>query len=351
MRRQTCRNACLMNNGGYMRKCFIMILGILTLAGYAKADVNQPGTITPPPYTAIETKSPARTDGSMTGQHGSLQVPSAFIQPGVAGVALYNAYTYQQAMLGTGDTLKNDTLYGVFSYAPVRYLDVSIGSLYSSSRIRSSQTLNYSGDLRIGIKTGYKILPQLSVGGIGEILTYSKAGSAGYAGYNGNATSYTLSLLASYDMLDSSLSFPLIANLRLGYLWDNTLNLISSNDNNFIPPVGKYAMGIRGDNRTLLACSLLFPLPHYYIEPMLEFTSQFANRYSSYAANDPSFANVSFYQNPLYLTPGIIFYTPVTGLRIAVAAELSLSEKLNQTSGSVFITPQTVWIAGVSYSI
>ncbi|MCL5879004.1 MAG: hypothetical protein M1428_04315 [Deltaproteobacteria bacterium] len=334
-----------------MRKCFIMILGILALSGYARADARQTTTIVPPPYTAIETNRHTCTDVSMTGPDGSLHVPSAFVQPGAAGVALYNAYTYQTSMLGTGDTLKNDTLYGVISYAPVRYLDVSIGSLYSSSKVNASQTLNYSGDLRIGIKTGYNILPQLSVGGIGEILTYSKAGSAGYAGYNGNATSYTLSLLASYDMLDSSLSFPLIANLRLGYLWDNTLKLISSSDNIFIPPAGKYAMGIRGDNRTLLACSLLFPLPRYYIEPMLEFTSEFANQYSSYAVNDPSFANVSFSQNPLYLTPGIIFYTPVNGLRITVAAELSLSKKLDQTSGSVFVTPQTVWIAGISYRI
>ena len=326
-----------------------MILGILALAGYARADARQTTTIVPPPYTAIETNNHTCTDVSMTEQYGSLQVPSAIIKPGVAGVALYNAFTYQKAMLGTGNTFKNDTLYGVLSYAPVRSLDVSIGSLYSSSRINSSQALNYSGDLRIGIKTGYEILPQFSVGGIGEILTYSKAGSTGYAGYNGNATSYSLSLLASYDMLGSSLSFPLIANLRLGYLWDNTLKLISSIDNNFIPPIGKYAMGIRGDNRTFLACSVLFPLPRYFIEPMLEFTSQFTDRYASYAANDPSYANVSFNQNPLYLTPGIIFYTPVRGLRITVAAELSLSKKLDQTSGSVFITPQTVWIAGVSY--
>jgi hypothetical protein len=152
-------------------------------------------------------------------------------------------------------------------------------------------------------------------------------------------------------MLDSELSFPMIANFRIGYLWDNTRKLLLSTDNIFIPPVGKYAMGIRGDNLTLLAFSLLFPLPQYYIEPMLEFTSQFADTYSSYAATDPSFSSVSFNQNPLYLTPGILFYTPIKGLRVAVAAELSLSQKINQAAGSVFVTPQTVWIAGLSYSL
>ncbi len=334
-----------------MKRYFIVVLGILTLAGSAKADTDQPGIIIPPPSAVLETKPRTYPAVSITGQNGSINVPSALIEKCVANVAIYNAYAYQNNMLGVGNKLKNDMVYGAFSYAPVQYLEVSIGSIDSSSNINSSQSLRYSGDLRIGIKAGDEILPHFSIAGLGEILTYSKTGSTGYAGYNGDATSYTLSLLASYDMLDSELSFPMIVNLRIGYLWDNTRKLLLSTDNNFIPPVGKYAMGIRGDNLTLLAFSLLFPLPNYYIEPMLEFTSQFADTYSSYTATDPSFSNVSFTQNPLYFTPGILFYTPLNGLRVAVAAELSLSKKINQATGSAFVTPQTVWIAGLSYSL
>ncbi len=337
-----------------MRVLLISILSLSLFATFAGADMNQLSVITPPPYVEIKTQSRKYSAVSVTGQNGSINVPSAFIEQGRASIAVYNFYTLQNNILGVGNKLRNDTIYGAFSYAPLRYLEVSIGSIDSSSHINSpsySQSIRYSGDLRIGIKGGYKLLPNLSIAGLGEILTYSKAESTGYAGYNSDATSYTLSLLMSYDMLDSDLSFPMIANLRIGYLWDNTQKLISSNDNNFIPPLGKYAMGIRGDNLTILAFSILFPLPKYYIEPMLEFTSQFADKYGSYAATDSSYASISFNQNPMYITPGIIFYTPVQGLRIAVASELTLSKKLNQASGSVFITPQTVWIVGLSYSI
>ncbi len=337
-----------------MKICLISILSISMFSTFARADMNQSPVIAPPPYVEIEAKSHKYSAVSITGQNGSIHVPSAFIEKGRASIAVYNSYTLQDNILGVGNRFRNDTVYGAFSYAPLQYLEVSIGSIDSSSNIKSPaypQSISYSGDLRIGIKGGYELIPHLSIAGLGEILTYSKAGSTGYAGYDGNAVSYTLSLLMSYDMLDSGPSFPMIANLRIGYLWDNTQKLISSSDNNFILPLGKYAMGIRGDNLTLLAFSLLFPLPKYYIEPMLEFTSQFADGYGSYAATDSSYASISFNQNPMYLTPGIIFYTPIHGLRIAVASELSLSKKLNQATGSVFITPQTVWIVGLSYSI
>ena len=96
------------------------------------------------------------------------------------------------------------------------------------------------------------------------------------------------------------------------------------------------------------ACS---SLQRYSIEPMLEFTAQFAGAYSSYAVNDSAYSSVSFDQNPVSLTPGIIFYTPVHGLRVALAASLSLARSLNQAAGPAPVTPQTVWIAGLSYSL
>ncbi len=265
-------------------------------------------------------------------------------------MALYDAYSSQNDFLGVGDTIENNTVYAALSYAPFRYLEVSIGSLDSTSLVDASQVVDYSGDLRIGIKGSYEAIPGLAVGGLAEILVYSKTDSIGY---NGSATSYTLSLLASYDLRQSKLSFPCVAHFRIGYLWDNTRELLSSNDNSLLSPVGKYAMGIRGDNLTLLALSVLFPLPKYYLEPMLEFTSQFSGAYGSYASTDPSYSDVSFNENPVYLTPGIVFYTPVKGLRVTAAVELALSHRLlsQSTGGSVYITPQALWVGGISYTI
>ncbi|MGB9736325.1 MAG: hypothetical protein ACPL1H_08870 [bacterium] len=334
-----------------MKRCFVIVVLILAINMHAKADTTQKQIINLPSYAQTQPKTHTFSSISITGQNGSINVPSAFIKQYVGGVAIYNAYTYQSNMLTNGDSLNNDTVYGAFSFAPLKYLELSISTSNSTSRINSQQTLKYYGDLRFGIKAGYSIMPQLGIAVLGEILTYSKAGNSDYAGYNADATGYTLSFLASYDMLDSSLSFPMIANLRVGYLWDNTQKLITSNENNFIPPIGKYAMGIRGDNLTLLGVSLLFPFPAYYIEPMLEFTSQFANTYSSYASTDTMFTHVSFNQNPVYLTPGIIFYTPVDGLRIAVGVQLSTSRKLNLSTGPAYSSPQTVWVTGISYSI
>jgi len=281
---------------GYMEVMFFIIM----LVGSANADTTSSQIISIPAYEGEKVSTKIYPAVSITGQHGSINVPSAFIQKGIASIGIYNTYTYQDNMLGTGNKFKNDTVFGAFSYAPFHYLEVSIGSIESLSSINSSQSIRYSGDLRIGIKVGQKILPCLGIAGLGEILTYSKSGSSGYAGYNGDATSYTLSLLMSYNMFDSALSFPMITNLRVGYFWDNSEKLISSNENNFMPPIGKYAMGIRGDNLTLLALSILFPLPEYYIEPMLEFTSQFSNKYSSYDITEPSYNNISFNQNPVY---------------------------------------------------
>ncbi len=310
-----------------MKTCFTAFISLLLFSGVAYAEV------------------------SFTGQSGSINVPTAFIKKGGANIALYNTYSSQKNMLGAGSKLENDTVYGAISYAPLEYLEVSLGSTNSSSDV-NSQNLHYSGDLRIGIKGSREFMPHLSIGALAEALLYSKVTNSGNsAGYNGHATGYTLSLLASYDMSNSGLSFPMIANLRIGYLWDNTQHLIPSNDNNLLPPVGKYAMGIRGDNLTLMGISVLFPLPKYYIEPMIEFTSQFAGKYSSYALTDPSYSSVTFSENPMYITPGILFFTPVKGLRIAAAVELSLSKKLSQsTGGPAYITPQAVWVVGLSYS-
>lgn len=335
-----------------LESILIAIPGILLLALPALAGTPALPVIPPPSY---ETAAPPnRTDVSpvsIAGQNGSITVPSAIIEPGSVSAAIYNTYASQNNLLGWGSTVKNDTVAGAFSYAPVRYLDLSIGTLNSTSGLSGSQSLRYSGDLRIGMKAGVRLLPHFSIAGLGEVLTYSKANSTGTAGYNGNATSYTLSLLATYDLQDSAASFPLIINLRAGYLWDNTGKLLNADEAHFIPPAGKYAMGIRGDNQTLVGCSLLFPLPRYFIEPLLEFTAQFAGAYRSYAVTDPSFARVSFAQNPVYLTPGIMLYTPVRGLRIALAASLSLARRLNGTTGPAPVTPQTVWITGLSYSL
>ncbi len=332
---------------------FMSAAVILLMPLRAHAGATAPQVIAPPAYDTASLPASRCSDippVSMSGQNGSIDVPSAVIQQGTASVAVYNTYASQNNLLGSGTTFDNDTMYGAFSYAPLGNLELSIDSLYSSSTI-GSRSLHYSGDLRIGVKAGVQVLPGLSVAGLGEVLTYSKTGSTGTGGYNGAATSYTLSFLASYDLQDSAVSFPLIINLRAGYLWDNTGSLLQSDAVHFIPPAGKYAMGIRGDNQTLLGCSLLFPLPRYSIEPMLEFTAQFAGAYSSYAVNDSAYSSVSFDQNPVSLTPGIIFYTPVHGLRVALAASLSLARSLNQAAGPAPVTPQTVWIAGLSYSL
>ncbi len=328
--------------------CLILFTGV---AGAESPATGQNNSITVPSFDTIESHNALSrgTEVSVTGQSGSINVPSAFITKGRANIAVYDAYASQNNFLGQGNKLENNTVYGALSYAPLQYLEISLGSLDSSSIVTSSQSLHYSGDLKIGIKGSYEVIPDLSIGILTEALLYSKVGAIGY---NGNAASYTLSLLASYDMSKSKLSFPLIATLRIGYLWDNTQNLLSSTDNNLIPPLGKYAMGIRGDGLTLLGISLLFPLPEYYIEPMLEFTSQFTDSYSSYSLTDPSFSSVSWNQNPLYITPGILFYTPVRGLRIAIAAELSVSKKVSDrvTTGSFSTAPQVIWIGGLSYS-
>lgn len=333
-----------------MKKYFVITILLLSSV-YVKADDGLSPVIVPPPYIQTQPQTCNFSSVSITGQNGSINVPSAFIHKFVGNISLYNTYTYQSNILNSASSLNNDTLYGAFSFAPLEFLELSVGTVDSTSRVTAQQTLKYYGDLRCGVKVGYSIISQLSIAILGEVLTYSKTSSVDYAGYDGKATSYTLSFLASYDMLTSSLSFPMIANLRIGYLWDNTERLLTPNENNFFPPIGKYAMGIRGDNRTLLGVSVLFPFPQYFIEPILEFTSEFAGSYSSYALTDSLFTNVSFNQNPLYITPGIIFYTPINGLRLAIASQLSISKKITVSTGSVFVTPQTIWIAGISYSI
>ncbi|MCL4478985.1 MAG: hypothetical protein M1381_07810 [Deltaproteobacteria bacterium] len=288
---------------------------------------------------------------TITGQNGSINVPSAFVEKGVARIAVYNSYYSQTNMFIPNGKLENDTVYGAISYAPLKYIDISIGSLDSSSLVDSSQSLHYSGDLRLGIKGSYEVIPSLSIGALAEVLAYSKVTDIGY---NGKAASYTLSLLVSYNMKRSSIGFPLIANLRIGHLWDNTQNLLTRDEDSLISPIGKYAMGIRGDNLTILGLSLLFPLPKYYIEPLIELTSQFANKYGSYSLTDQSYGSASFHENPLYLTLGLNVFTPVKGLDVTLGSGISLSKQLTltQTSGSpVYITPRTIWIAGISYCI
>ncbi|MCL4558176.1 MAG: hypothetical protein M1491_06035 [Deltaproteobacteria bacterium] len=309
-----------------MKTYFVTFLCLILFAGAAGAEV------------------------STTGQSGTIDVPSAFIQQGRAAITLYDAYASQNDFLVSGGRIENNTVYAALSYAPLRYLEVSIGSLDSTSLVDSSQVVDYSGDLRIGIKGSYDVMPGLAIGGLAEVLAYSKTDSIGY---NGSAASYTLSLLASYDMRQARRSFPLVASLRIGYLWDNTRELLSSDSDSLLSPIGKYAMGIRGDDLTLLALSVLFPLPRYYIEPMLEFTSQFSGRYASYVSTDQSYGDVSFNQNPVYITPGVVFYTPVKGLRVTGAVEIAASRRLlsQSTGGYVSITPQAVWIGGISYTI
>lgn len=341
-----------------MRTCIVILSFLLLFTVSAVADPPQPaqnGSIGVPTFAVVktpQTTAAACSEVSLSGQNGSIDVPSAFIRQGVARAAIYNTYASQRDMLGAGNKLENDTVYGAVSYAPLRYLEVSIESSDSSSSVNSSQNLHYSGDLRIGIKGSHAILPYLSAGILAEALLYSKVGSTGLGGYSGSAAGYALSLLVSYDMRKSGISFPMIANLRAGYLWDNTQTLLSGSDDSTIPPLGKYAMGIRGDNRTLLGISFLFPLPQYYIEPAIEFTSEIAGSYGSYALTDPSYKSVTFTENPVYLTPGIIFFTPVSGLRVAVAAGLSLSRRIaEQSGGYAYVTPKAVWIAGISYSL
>jgi len=300
---------------------------------------------------------------NISGQRGLLRVTSAELpKTGEIAVSVHDGYFSQKDLLTSDFKLAKNSLRVTAGYTPMKFLEVSLGTNIESSWLTPSggdtQVASTIGDLELNVKGGYELLPELALGGRVRGLFYTPFEPD--SGYDMAATSFGIDLLATYNFTKWANPLPLKATLNIGYLVDNTGELLEDTPGDKPSksdyPITHYAADIRGDNVINLGLGVEVPLPEYYITPLLEITTSFASSYSVYKeSGNSNFDSVSLLQNPFIVTPGIRVTPPIEGLNVDIGVDIGLSGTIKEDVGigssqDVYVTPQWAVLAGISYA-
>jgi len=234
------------------------------------------------------------------------------------------------------------------------YFDIESHGNYNTMAVDAPHLAQVLGDITLGLKGFYEVIPWLTIGGD---LRVKMMNTMGDLGLFASATSFGLrgNVTADFQRLESKV--PLIARFNLGYFFDNSSALIKDTEKqqldyymskeaaNADPKLewhhltnayNRFAYGINRVDLFTFALGLEAPIPvttDFYINPILEWiwgipvNRQGFECVQPYAKGDnidgclQKEGAASF---PMDLTLGLRVLPPVKGLAASIAADIGI---------------------------
>ena len=291
---------------------------------------------------------------SPAGEAGLLRVHEAFAGPPMSiRLSLHGSYFTSGSFLNYLDlsSYTEERMQGQLgiSFTPLEYLEIFLG-LHSSSNYNSAarpQLLQTQGDLTLGAKGIYPVLPYLGLG-LDAAVTFSSG--IGELSPSFGGTNFQTSLLLSFDARGLSPEVPLRAHLNAGFILDNTGSLSENRDLSWVE---QYALGVNSYNRVALGFGIDAPLGYLApvaISPFVEYTIQIP-----VGVTDDDLANSSLGSDatlidvvPMVLTPGVRV-TYLTDVTFDLAVDIGLGGEKAYLDGIPSTAPWTLWF-GLTYA-
>lgn len=242
---------------------------------------KQPAATSAPkkPAAGVVSKAPAKkaraTSGrlavSPSGETGLWRVASAeSVAPGLIrlsfGVDFFSVGSLFEP--DDGHSMVGGIL-GV-SGSPVDYLELwlSTRAQSNSNNLTEPSLLQSQGDLTLGLKAFYPVADLATLGFDIQALFLSGIGSASP---DFDSTSLHVRALLTSDLMRASENIPLRMHLNIGFLLDNSSNLVDGDA--ALTNAERFALGISDFNRVTLGAGIEVPVK--YVTPFIEYSVEF----------------------------------------------------------------------------
>ncbi len=235
------------------------------------------------------------------------------------------------------------------SFTPIEYLEAFV-NLRSTSNKNTSSTpglLQTQGDLEIGAKGMYRVLPCL---GLGLDAAVSFTNGIGDVSPAFDGTNFRSSLLVSFDARPLMREATIRAHLNAGIIVENTDAL---QKNRQLTWTEQYALGVNKYHRVALGFGLDAPLAYLDpvgISPFVEFTMEIPLNVSDEELGASSLGEGTTVVDimPMRLTPGVRV-TYLTDITLDVAVDIGLGGEKAYVDGVPATPPWTMWF-GLTYA-
>lgn len=169
---------------------------------------------------------------------------------------------------GDGQSRVGGTL--AISGSPIDYVEVWLNTrAVSASNNRTNPELLQSlGDLAIGVKGFYPVADLASVGADIQVKFLSGIGDTSF---DFGASELRLRALLTSDFYKATESIPLRAHLNVGFVLDNSDNLVP--DGGQLTEAERFALGVNDYNRLTVGFGLEVPVK--YVTPYIEYNVEF----------------------------------------------------------------------------
>jgi outer membrane protein OmpA-like peptidoglycan-associated protein len=249
-------------------------------------------------------------------------------------------------------------------FSPIEYLE-----LYASVTARSNSTdawyqqpslFQTIGDSTVGVKGLYTVADLYTVA---LAVAPRFVNSVGDTGFDWSATSVTLMLAQTFDVL-AKVGFPLKIHVNLGWDFDNTQKLVDHyevqvdedpDDPRYITRFERYALQVNRTDFFMAGLALEFPTP--WVQPFVEWNmgvpvnrQDFTCALKRYGSDDACLEQEGAAGFPMDLTMGFRFQPPpVPELAILVAADVGLTGQKRFVRETAPNEPYMIYLAA-SYS-
>lgn len=228
-------------------------------------------------------------------------------------------------------------------YTPIEFLELFFNARNTSNTNEGTRPdlLQTQGDLSLGVKGGYFVLPELAVGLAASAHMVSGLGEGSFAL---DSTSYWLRLLTTLD-LKRSRDIPVRFSLNIGYYKENAENVYS--DDAYLDVVQEWGLQTYRYDRLTIGAGLEVPFSPY-VSPFIEYRldGPLKVKLKDFAAN--SSFEYDFSAVPHTFTPGVRAF-PLPELMIEAAAEIAITTET--TFSGVPATPPWMLTFGIAYTL
>ncbi|MFN3196849.1 MAG: OmpA family protein [Bradymonadia bacterium] len=228
-------------------------------------------------------------------------------------------------------------------YTPIEFLEVFFNARNTSNVNEGTRPdlLQTQGDMSLGLKGGYFILPEVAVGLAASAHLYSGLGEGSFSL---DTTSFWVRLLTTVD-LKRSQNIPVRFTLNVGYYNENSENLYGDGDN--LDVIQEWGLQTYRYDRLTIGAGLEVPF-NEYVSPFVEYRldGPLKVKLKDFAAN--SSFEYDFSAVPHTFTPGLRGF-PLPELMLEAAAEIAITTET--TFSGVPATPPWMITFGIAYTL